>query len=348
MNNNFSKIKVKFRIMKKYLIFLPLLFLLILSIRCSKPDYQTVTIASGGHAVHFLPLDIAVAKGFFEEEGLKPDIKYISGGSNIALALITKTVDFSANSIDHVIKAQLQGKDFLKMVVLLNQTPGMNLVMHKKYKGLINTPADIKGKRLGVSSLGSATHMVLNFILNKYGIKPDEVEVIKAGVATFVPALVNENIDGGMAVEPFVGIMLRNGDAYSILDLNSMEDTKKVFGGPYNTTGILTRDDVIEEKPVIVQKVVNIMVKALKWIDSHSPEEIASVLPEEVTGSDKNAYIETMRNIKDFYTKSGEMDIEGFSNVLKALETFEDKSKLESIEISSLIDSKFLSDKKND
>lgn len=331
----------KVEIMKKYLI-LFFCFIIFFNIQCSKPNNTTVTIASGGHAVHFLPLDIAVSKGFFEEEGLKPDIKYIRGGTNIALALITKTVDFSTNSIDHVIKAQLQGKDFLKMVVLLNHTPGMNLVVHKKYKGIINSPADLKGKRLGVSSIGSATHMVLNYILNKYDVKLTDVEIVKAGVSTFIPAIVNESIDGGMAVEPFVGIMLRNNDAYSILDLNTMEDTKKVFGGPYNTTGILTRDDVIEDKPELVQKMVNIMVKSLKWISSHSPEEIANILSEDITGSDKNAYIETIRSVKEFYTENGEMNIEGFTNVLEALKTFGDKSKLENIEIPSLINTNFM------
>ena len=255
---------------------------------------QEVKIASGGHIVHFLPLDLAGALGYFKEEGLQPRITYLKGGTATAQALISKQVDFSTNSIDHAFKAAAQGKDDLRMVVLMNQTPGMVLVVDSEHKNKVKSIADLKGMRLGVTSRGSATHMVLAFLLSKNGIGPDDVSVVKVGSSTFPPALKNGDIDGGIALEPFASIMVENGDAFALQRLITMEDAQKAFGGPYNQAGILTRQRVINNNPEQVQKLVNVIIRALTFIKEKTPQQIADVLSSEVMGSDKKRYIKSL------------------------------------------------------
>lgn len=280
---------------------------------------QKVKIASGGHVVHFLPLDLAVALGYFKDEGLEPKITYLKGGTATAQALISKQVDFSTNSIDHAFKAAAQGKDSLRMVVLLNQTPGMVLVVDSKHKDKVKSIADLKGMRLGVTSKGSATNMVLAFLLSKNGVSPDDVTVIKAGTSTFPPALKNGDIDGGIAIEPFASMMVEQGDAFVLQRMITAEDSQKAFGGPYNLTGILTRQDVIDNNPELVQKVVNAQVRALKWIRNHSEEEVANSLSSEVIGSDKDRYVRTLKALKDFLSPDGVISAESAENILTAM-----------------------------
>ena len=111
---------------KQVLIFFLLLLLVSSHVWC-QPQLEKVTIASGGHIVHFMPLDLAVAKGFFADEGLDPEITQLKDGTATAQALLAGQVDFSLNSIDHAFKAAVQGKAILRMVVLLNRLPGMVL-----------------------------------------------------------------------------------------------------------------------------------------------------------------------------------------------------------------------------
>jgi sulfonate transport system substrate-binding protein len=295
------------------------LVLLLCATTQAQEKLQKVKIASGGYVIHFLPLDLAVALGYFTDEGLDPEVIYLKGGTATAQALLTKQVDFSTNSIDHAFKAAVQGRDDLRMVVLLNQTPGMVLVVDSKHKEKVNTIADLDGMNLGVTSQGSATHMVLAFLLSKNNVDLKNVSVIKAGTSTFPPALKNGNIDGGIAIEPFASMMVEQGDAFVLQRMITLEDSEKAFGGPYSLTGLLTRQDVIDAQPQLVQKVVNAQVRALKWIHNHSEEEVADALPSEVVGSDKQRYIKTLKLLKDFLSPDGMISTQGAENVLTAM-----------------------------
>lgn len=296
-----------------------LLVVLLCATAHAQEKLQNVKIASGGHIVHFLPLDLAVALDYFKDEGLEPKITYLKGGTATAQALISKQVDFSTNSIDHTFKAAAQGKDDLRIVVLMNQTPGMVLVVDSKHKNKIKSISDLKGMRLGVTSKGSATNMVLAFLLSKNGVSPDDVTIVKAGSSTFPPALKNGDIDGGIALEPFASTMVEQDAAYVLQRLITAEDSQQAFDGPYNLAGIVTRQDVIDSNPEQVQKVVNAIVRALKWMQNHTEEEIADALSSEVIGSDKARYVRTLKLLKEFYSPDGRISAEGSDNVLAAM-----------------------------
>ncbi len=165
---------------------IPSLLLTALLPGCS--DQQCpVRVASDGHILNFLPFDLAMAKGFFQEEGLDLEVTYLTGGTTTAQALLAGQVDFSLNAIDHAFKAAARGKDNLRMVALMNRVPGMVLVVDSRYRDTIRDIGDLVGKRLGVTSKGSGTHMVLNFLLARRGVDPQSVTVVKAGTSTFPP-----------------------------------------------------------------------------------------------------------------------------------------------------------------
>ncbi len=301
--------------------FVLLLVVLLCATAHAQEKLQKVKIASGGHIVHFLPLDLAVALGYFKDEGLEPKITYLKGGTATAQALISKQVDFSTNSIDHAFKAAAQGKDDLRMVVLMNQTPGMVLVVDSRHKDKVKNIADLKGMRLGVTSKGSATNMVLAFLLSKNGVSPDDVTIVKAGSSTFPPALKNGDIDGGIALEPFASTMVENGDAFVLQRLITMDDAQRAFGGPYNQAGILTQQEVIDNDRELVHKVTCAMIRALRFIQEHTSEEIAFVLSSEVTGSDKEQYIKMLDLLREFYSPTGKIEPLGVANVLGSMKT---------------------------
>jgi len=219
--------------------------------------------------------------------------------------------------------AVAQGKNDLRMVVLMNQTPGMVLVVDSRHYDKVKSIADLKGMRLGVTSKGSATNMVLAFLLSKNGVSPDDVTIVKAGSSTFPPALKNGDIDGGIALEPFASAMVKNGDAFVLQRLITMHDTQKVFGGPYNQAGILTRQEVIDNNRELVQKVTCVLVKALRFIKKHTSEEIAFALSSEVTGSDRVQYTKTLDLLREFYSPTGKIEPLGVMNVLGSMRASE-------------------------
>ena len=297
------------------------LFLLLVSSHAwsQQPQLEKVRIASGGHIVHFMPLDLAVAKGFFADEGLDPEIIQLKGGTATAQALLPGQVDFSLNSIDHAFKAAAQGKDNLRMVALLNRLPGMVLVVDSRLRNKVKSIADLKGMALGVTSKGSATHMVLASLLSKSGVNPADVNIVDAGSATFPPALDNRQIAGGIALEPFASILVEQGKAFVLADLNTLKDTERFLGGTYNQAGVVTRQDVIDRQPGLVKKVVNVHLRALKWIQEHTPQEIAEALPREVVGTDKVRYVKTLEKLREFYSTDGVINPQGVENVYHSM-----------------------------
>ncbi|MBI3988968.1 MAG: ABC transporter substrate-binding protein [candidate division NC10 bacterium] len=283
---------------------------------------EKVQIAVGGApgALIYLPFDIGKALGFFAEEGIEPEIQSLKGGAQAASALIGGSVDFSGNALDHVIKAKLQGKD-LKMVVSFTHLPGVTLVVNEKYRGIIKSPKDLKGRPVGISSPGSATHMLLSYILVKNGLTPQEVTVVGVGTNTLPPALEHDHIHAGLAIDPYVTSLLKTGKAFSLIDLSLEEDTRAFFGGLYQFTGLLVRAELIQKRPELIQKMVNVMVKANRWITTHTPQEIAAVLPSEAVG-DQQTYIESLEHSKAIFSKDGLVTKEGVSSVLRAFEAF--------------------------
>ena len=218
----------------------PYCCILLVAVLCfsnTRSQAEKVKFASCGHFVNYLPLDLAMAMGFFEDEDLQPELVVLRGGTLTAQALISTQVDFSVNSIAHALKAADKGYDSLRMVCLFNETPGVLLVVDSKHKDKVRTIADLKGMKLGVTSLGSASHMILAYLLERNAVSLNDVRIVKAGSSTFPSALKYGSIDAGIAGEPLASMMVKKGDAYVLARLVSAQETQDMLGGALQFAG---------------------------------------------------------------------------------------------------------------
>src|SRR5262245_59482085 len=267
-----------------------------------------------------LPWQVALGQKYFEEQGLEPrGFNFESGAKSIA-ALIGGSADFAANALEHAIKAKVQGKD-LVYVYSSTRLPGFGLAVASTQKGEIKSVADLKGKLVGVSGIGAASHVLLDLFLRKNGVAPKEVKVIAVGLSTFPPALEGGKIVAGMAGEPFFSRMVAKGTAFSLGNLSSLKETQAILGGEYVFSGAITRPDVIQKRPQIVQKVVTALVKASHFIETKTPEDIASAVPADLLG-DRAQYIEALRASREIYAPQGMVTPSGVETLMKSLESF--------------------------
>jgi NitT/TauT family transport system substrate-binding protein len=283
---------------------------------------EKVTVGIGGVALMvYLPSALAKAKGYFAEEGLDVEILDIKGGgSQAASALIGGSVDFSANAIDHAIKAKTQGKDLIAVHSHV-RLPVMGLVVANKYKGVIKSIADLKGRPLGVTSPGSQTHMILGYLLVKSGVKPEDVKIVGAGGSTMPLAIEKDSVHAGMMLDPFFTVFLKQGKGYALVDMFTAKGTIEGMGGEVQGTVLLTRPDVIEKRPATVQKMVNALVKANKFIVHSSGEEVAKVLPKEISG-DPKLYAESFEHAREAFPADSLVTKEGVARVIETMRTF--------------------------
>ena len=303
---------------------------------------EKVTVGVGGVALMvYLPTMLAKAKGFFAEEGLDVEILDIKGGgSQAASALIGGSVDFSANAIDHAIKAKTQGKDLVAVHSHV-RLPVMGLVVASKYKGVIRSIADLKGRPVGVTSPGSQTHMVLGYLLVKNGVKPDEVQVTGAGGNTMPLAIEKDSVHAGMMVDPFFTAFLKQGKGFALVDMFTAKGTLDAMGGEVQGTTLLARPDVIARRPATVQKMVNALVRANKLIASSSGAELAAMVPKELAG-DPKLYAESFEHAREAFPPDSLVSREGVARVIETMRAFDAVPAGLKLEPESVFDNRFV------
>ena len=94
-----------------------------------------------------------------------------------------------SGSYNHTIELQAKGKK-MEWVVQMGIAPGEAEMVSAKEAGSIHSMADLKGKNLGVTELGSSTQTLTEALLAREGITPDQVHFVPVGAGnTFIAAM---------------------------------------------------------------------------------------------------------------------------------------------------------------
>jgi NitT/TauT family transport system substrate-binding protein len=307
-----------------------------------KAEKVRIGVAGQG-ALAYAQLTLAKELGMFKDEGLDVEIEnFQGGGAQSVQALVGGSIEFVAGTMDHAIRASMQ-KQSIKMVALFTRTPGFALVVDSKYKDQIKQIEDLKGKQLGVSSLGSSTHMVLSIILKQHGLDPaKDVQIVKAGLDTFHASIASGSIIGGMVAEPYLAPLLQAGTVYVLSDLHKIQDTRSVFQGEYPGTGLLTHGNVIKDKPELTARVVRALVHTNKWLSEHKPEDVAKAMPKELQGRDPAVYLAAVKNAWEQFSPDGLVKEQDAARMLEATGQFDEKVAGANIVPSTLFDMTFV------
>jgi NitT/TauT family transport system substrate-binding protein len=269
----------------------------------------------------YLQIDLARALHYFEDAGINVHIDSFSKGTEAASELLKGRVDFSANSIDHVITLGSNGGT-LKMVASFTDLPTVTLVVRRDLRSQIRSIADLKGRRIGVTSFGSGTHVLMASILKKSGYSLKDVTILSVGAGdSLIAAMKQKRIDAALSTDPTTIRLLLDGDASLLLDMVTFEETQRVFSGSYQFTGLLTRQDVIERNPELVQKMVGVIVRVNHYIATHSAAEIAAALPPDIVG-DRYVYIKSLEHSRPAFSRDGLVTPESIANNVQSLITF--------------------------
>jgi len=114
------------------------------------------------------PLWVTQDAGIFKKHNLDVELLYLSGGTLSTAALISGDVQIAFTGAANVVSANLTGSD----VVLLGAT--IDLLPFEVWSvPTIKEPSQLKGTKMGVTRIGSATHFVARYALKQFGLRPD-------------------------------------------------------------------------------------------------------------------------------------------------------------------------------
>jgi len=307
---------------------------------------EKVTIMVGGYEKQiYLPAKLAEALGYFKDEGLDVELLNEPAGVDAENEMLAGAVQAVVGFYDHSIDLQAKGK-FVESVVQFSQAPGEVELVSTKHPE-IKSPADFKGKSLGVTGLGSSTNFLTEYLAVKNGVKLGEFVSVPVGAGTtFIAAMQQDKIQAGMTTEPTITRLLKTGEAKVIVDMRTIEGTKAALGGTYPAASLYMQTAWVEANKDTVQKLANAFVKTLKFIDSHSAEEIADKMPKDYYVGDKDAYVKALAAGKAMFTSDGVMPQGGPETVLAVLSAFKKDLQGKEIDLSKTYTTEFVKNAK--
>src|SRR5260370_1068232 len=166
-------------------------------------DDNKITLMVGGMEKQiYLPAKLAVQLGYFKEQGLQVELLNEPAGVDAENELIAGAVQGVVGFYDHTIDLQAKGK-YLESVVQFSHTPGEVEMVSSKVAGQIKSPADFKGRTLGVTGLGSSTNFLTQYLAVSNGLKLSAITSLPVGAGnTFIAAMKPGKIAAGMTTGP--------------------------------------------------------------------------------------------------------------------------------------------------
>ncbi|HLH24613.1 MAG TPA: ABC transporter substrate-binding protein [Chloroflexota bacterium] len=211
-----------------------------------------VRIGTTAVAAALAPPYLARDTGIYEQNGLVVDLISVGTGPLAVQALLAGELDFAYNTAPSLVTADLSGAD----VVML--AGGVNTMIFSLVAGPgIERVEDLRGKRLGITRLGTSSDFNARYVLRHYGLEPDvDVTMVQmAGIPEILTGLAAGAVDAGMMSHPTVVNATQQG-YHVVLDLGKL-------GLEYQHNGVMSTRHYVEEHPDAVRAVLKSHVEAI-------------------------------------------------------------------------------------
>jgi len=241
------------------------IFNLLLSVS-SVPAAESIKFALPGNSMGYLPLFVAVHRGFFKDEGF--DIELPRLRPSIAQnALLAGEVQYHGLA-DSALRLAAKGLP-LKAIFYGADRPMYYLVAQKD----IRSVPELRGKRVGVSQFGGTSDLSARLALKHFDVEPEkDALLIQIGAeGTRMAALRAGSVSAIIVPVPAVTILQREG--FNMISF--VGDVVEFASNGYTTT-----DQRIREHPGEVKKVVRALYRGLRYA-KENPEGTIAVIQKE-------------------------------------------------------------------
>jgi NitT/TauT family transport system substrate-binding protein len=234
---------------------------------------QEVKLNEVLRSLFYAPQYVALSLGAFDQEGIKIVGPKTTWGSQ---ATVTEIV--SGNSHIALVGPEapaltLEASPERRMVnfAQLTKADGSFIIAKKPMPNF--KIADLKGKTIVTSGVGSTPALVLVDLVKKAGLDPKKDVTIRniPVSANIIPAFLDPSADFAQAFEPAVIKVVNEKKAHRAASVGTLFGTV-----PY--TGYAATASFIEKNPRAVQSFTNAIYRGLLWTNSHSPKEIAKAV----------------------------------------------------------------------
>ncbi len=259
------------------------------------------TIVSGDSTA----LWVAQEKGYFAKYGLDARLEFITGSTQTIAAMMAGKVDFTNAGGGAVVEADLAGGD---AVIIGASVPYFLMSMYSQPD--IQSVKDLKGKRVAVTTLGTATDFARRMLLQKAGLNPDrDVAVLQTkGAAEVLQSLLTKNAEAGLVVPPLT-VLARQKGLKELVDLIGA----KV---PYIQTSVATTRHLIQKDPLLAENFIKAITEAAAF-EKQDPKGTKEILSKYLKNLSGDLLEETYNQyVVAMYQKYPHVPAEGIQTLL--------------------------------
>lgn len=322
--------------MKKYIPLLSLALLLCSQVSCCAPagaePTRIVLLVDEYKAIRNFPLIVAERLGYLNDGNMMVTVMNTRDDIPHEEMLMDGRIDAVMAYYHHNIVAHSKGHS-TQAIVTLGVTPGANVFVANQSREKYKTLADLKGSRFIAGGAGSSKSTVANYLLLEGGNRIDDyIRLGTDGKDKNIEALRNGLADFVVAPTPDGDVYESQGVATLFADLTTVEGTKKNLGALFPSSTVYMARENVNAHPEIAQHLANAFVRTLQYIHSHTPEEIAALMPVAITGKDHAAYLKVLKEEIPMFATDGRMPADGAEKEWRVLAEFNPKLKAVKVE----------------
>jgi NitT/TauT family transport system substrate-binding protein len=251
---------------------------------------EVIHVGISTPGLYEIPTEIAQRKNFYKEQGLDARKVVVRTGLHVA-ALLAGELDYSTVS-GTIARATIQGLP-VKGVMGWFDRPLHILVARSGNKKI----TDLKGKRIAVSTIGSAPHIILREALTKAGLSPDKDVIVLAigGSGERLAALAAGTVDA----TPLDVAYVEKAEKLGLVSLVYFGDVVNIRLGGFGVSL-----DKIRKNPSQIVRTIRATLKGVRFLKENRPESLA------IMRDYLHVSAEAAEKIYDFSLRS--LNVDGF------------------------------------
>lgn len=271
------------------------------------PPGRIVLLVDEIKQIRSFPVVLAERLGYFQADGVVVTVMNIRDDATTADMLMDGRVDAVMAYYHHTVVNQSAGRDF-ETIVALGMTPGAKVLVANQARARFKTTADLKGSRFISGGAGSSKTTLANYLVLAGGLRlNDYARAGTDGRDQNVVTLREGKADFVVAPTPDGDFYEAAGVATVWADLTTVAGTQKYFGALFPSASVYMTTARATAHPEIAQHLATAFVRTLHFINTHTPEEIAAVIPDEIAGPDRAAYLKILRQEIPMFATDGRM-----------------------------------------
>lgn len=260
---------------------------------CGQTKLTKVRLNEVTHSIFYTPMYVALNQGFFKDEGLEVELTNGAGADKVMTAVLAGQADIGFMGPEATVYVYNEGKeDYAVNFAQLTKRDGSFLVARQPDPNF--TWDKVKGKTIIGGRKGGMPEMSLEYVLKKQGIIPNkDVEVL----TNIQFALMGGAFTGGTGdyvalFEPVAAALEKEGKGYVVAYIG--KDSGEV---PY--TVFSAKKSYMEKNPQVIQKFTNAIYRGQRWVETHSPEEIAKAIKSSFPDSADQELVTVVKRYRD-------------------------------------------------